>query len=44
MRSPRVEDVFIGYHADTSATVVLYVCNILKQENGDEMWTAEVGY
>lgn len=28
-------DVFIGYHADTCASIILYICHELYEENYD---------
>lgn len=29
-------DVFIGYHADTCASIILYICHELYEENYDD--------
>ena len=37
-----VEDVFIGYHVDTPASVVNHVCRLIERPSGDQMWKEEV--
>ena len=39
---PKVGDVFIGYHADTAASVILQVCQLDKNEEDADISYIEV--
>jgi len=41
-KRPEVQDVFIGYHVDTPASVVNHICRMIGRLTGDQMWKEEV--